>query len=152
MNIPEGRPVLAEIITSRKADDENEQNVRCRAIKALGNSGDASYLHMLTPYADHTTTCESESAMIAIAKLGKGSAVSQLQRFLQSPQVKQRLHAATALHFITSPDAVDALIGALRDKDESVREKAASSLTALTGQSVIRPDAPAPSSLQVESL
>ena len=36
---------------------------RKAAIAALGNSADANYLQMLTPYAEHTTTCESEFAL-----------------------------------------------------------------------------------------
>jgi hypothetical protein len=150
MNTPEGREMLAEIIASRKADSEEEQTVRCKAIEALGNSGDANYLHMLIPYAEHSSTCESEFAMIAIAKLGKGSVVSQLERFLQNPQVKQRLYAVNALRLTTSPDAVDALIRALRDEDDSVRTKAVSSLIVLTGHSVIEPNQPPPTPLQLE--
>lgn len=152
MNIPEGRAALAEIITTRKADDPEEQNVRCKAIEALGNSGDATYVHMLIPYAEHSGTCESEFAMIAIATLGKASVVPQLERSLQSPQAKQRLYAVTALRLTTSPDAVDSLIGALRDKDDSVREKAATSLIALTGHSVAEPNQPPPNALKLEDV
>jgi hypothetical protein len=152
MNTPEGRAALAEIITTRKLGDPEEQNVRCKAIEALGNSGDPNYLQMLMPYAEHTSTCESEFTMIAIAKLGKGSVVPQLENFLQSPHANQRLYAVNALRITTSPDAVDALIGALRDKDDGVREKAASSLIALTGHSVAEPNQPPPSALQVEDL
>lgn len=152
MNTPEARAMLAEIVTSRKADSPEEQNARCGAIKGLGTSGDASYLPMLVPYTEHTSTCESEFAMVAIAELGKGSAVSQLQNFLHSPQPNQRLYAVEALRLTTSPDAVDALIGALRDKDASVREKAASSLIELTGHSVIRPNQPAFGPIQLENL
>jgi HEAT repeat protein len=152
MNTSDARALLAEIIATRKADSPDEQNLRCSAIKALGNSGDASYLQMLAPYAEHANTCESEFAMIAIAKLGRENAVPLLQGFLQSPQVKQRLSAVTALRLTASPDAVDVLIGALRDKDDGVREKAASSLMILTGTSVTTPDNPTPSPLQLESL
>lgn len=152
INTSDARALLAEIIITRKADDLDEQNLRCEAIHALGNSGDASYLQMLAPYTEHVNSCESEFAMIAMAKLGREDAVPLLQGLLQSTQVKQRLSAITALRLTASPDAVDALIGALRDKDEGVRERAASSLIMLTGNSVVTADQPAPSPLQLESL
>jgi hypothetical protein len=152
MNTPETRAALAEIITTRKADSADEQNARCGAIKGLGNSGDTSYLPMLAPYAEHTSTCESEFAIYAIAELGKGSSVSQLQSYLHSQQPKQHLYAAEALRYTMSPDAVDALIGALRDKDASVREKAASNLIELTGHSVTKPNQATPGPIQLENL
>lgn len=152
INTSDARALLAEIITTRKADDLDEQNVRCGAIKALGNSGDASYMQMLAPYGEHANTCESEFAMIAIAKLGRDDAVPLLQGFLQSPQVKQRLLAVTALSLTASADAVDTLVGALRDKDDSVREKVANRLIMLTGNTVSPADEPTPSPLQLENL
>ena len=36
LNMPEGRAALAEIILSRKTDNQEEQTVRCKAIDALG--------------------------------------------------------------------------------------------------------------------
>ena len=78
--------------------------------------------------------------------------VPQLERFLQSSQAKQRLYAVTALRLTTSPDAVDTLIGALRDKDDRVRERAASSWIAMTGHSVVEPNQRLPSALQLEDL
>ena len=152
INTPDAHALLAEIIATRKADDPDEQDLRCSAIKALGHSGDASYMQMLAPYTEHANTRESEFAMVAIAELGRDQAVPLLQGFLQSPQVKQRLSAVTALRLTASPDAVDALIGALRDKDEAVREKAAIILIMLTGNSVTTSDQPAPGPLQLENL
>ncbi len=152
MNTPDARALLAEIIATRKAGDPDEQNLRCDAIKALGNSGDASYLQMLAPYTEHANTCESEFAMIASAKLGRDNAVPLLRGFLQNPQVKQRRSAVTALRLTASPDAVDALIGALRDKDDGVRERAASNLILLTGNVVTTPDKPTPNPLELENL
>ena len=153
MNTPEARAVLAEVITTRKIEgNDDEQSARCHAIESLGNSGDANYVAMLEPYTAHTSTCESEFAMTAIAKLGKGSVVPQLQSLLQSPVQKQRLNAVRALRITSSPDAVDALIGALRDKDPEVRAQAATALTDLTGHSVIQPGKPQPGPIQLENL
>ena len=59
--------------------------------------------------------------MTAIAKLGQGSVVSVLQAQLQSPVQKQRWWAIRALRITNSPDAVDAIITALRDKDPESR-------------------------------
>jgi HEAT repeat protein len=153
MNTPESRAVLAEVINTRKLDgSEAEESSRCHAIEVLGMSGDTSYLAMLLPYVDHTTTCESWAAMLAIARLGKRSVVPQLQAQLRSPDPTQRLHAIEALRITTSPEAVDALIGELRDKDAGVRQKAASNLTDLTGHSVTKLNQAAPSPTQLENL
>ena len=136
MNTPEARQVLAEVITTRKLDNDDEQSARCHAIESLGNSGDVSYIAFLEPYVPRTNTCEGLYAMTAIAKLGQGSVVSVLQAQLQSPVEKQRWWAIRALRITNSPDAVDAIITALRDKDPEIRAHAATSLTELTGHSV----------------
>ena len=152
MNTPESRALLAEIVATRKADTPDDLELRCGAIKALGESGDSNYLQTLTPYMEHVNSCESKFAMIAIAQLGKQNAVPQLQGLLQSAEVKTRLNAVAALRLTAAPGAVDALIGALRDKDEGVRTAAASNLTMLTAYSVISPDQPNPTPLQLENL
>jgi HEAT repeat protein len=103
INTSDARALLAEIISTRKGDDQDEQNLRCEAMHALGNSGDASYLQMLSPYTEHANSCESEFAMIAMAKLGREDAVPLLQGLLQSTQVKQRLSAISALRLTASP-------------------------------------------------
>ncbi len=153
MNTPETRAMLAEIITTRKIDSDSEEAARCHAIEGLGMSGDASYLAMLVPYADHTNTpCEGELAMQAMARLGRGSAVPQLQTYLHSQDPKQRLYAVEALRITSAPEAVDPLIGALRDKDADVRAKAAASLSELTGHSIVKPGQPSPGPIQLENL
>jgi HEAT repeat protein len=90
--------------------------------------------------------------MGAIAKLGKGSIVSLLQAQLQSPVQKQRWWAIRALRITNSPDAVDAIITALRDRDPEIRTQAATSLTELTGHSVTKRGAPSPTPIQLENL
>jgi HEAT repeat protein len=62
------------------------------------------------------------------------------------------MHAIDALRSATSPEAVEALIDALRDQDSDVREKADANLVQLTGHSVTKPNQPAPSALQLENL
>jgi len=148
INTPEARATLAQVITTRKADSEDELNARCNAIQGLGISADRSYLTMLAPYAEHVDTCESELATYAIAMLGQSNAVGQLQTYLQSSNPKLRKNAAKALRFTTSPDAVDALIPALRDKDDEVRAQVSASLTNLTGHSIGESSSP----LQAENL
>ena len=152
LNTPQSSAALADIITTRHLSNDDEITLRCNAIQALGDSGDASYITMLGPYAEHVDTCESEAAMQAIATLGKKTAVRQLQSFLQNPQAKLRENAASALRLTVSPDAVDALIPVLRDKDEAVRLRASTSLVELTAHSVQKPDQPPPSPLQMENL
>jgi hypothetical protein len=153
MNTPEARQVLAEVITTRKIEgNDEEQSARCHAIESLGNSGDAAYVPFLEPYVPRANTCEGLYAMTAIAKLGKGSVVSLLQVQLQSPVQKQRWWAIRALRITNSPDAVDAIITALRDKDPEIRAHAATSLTELTGHSVTKPGARSPTPIQLENL
>ena len=152
MNTPEARQVLAEVITTRKIEGSDEQSARCHAIESLGNSGDATYVPFLEPYVPRATTCEGLYAMTAIAKLGKSSVVSLLQTQLQSPVQKQRWWAIRALRITNSPDAVDAIITALRDKDPEIRAHAATSLTELTGHSVTKRGAPSTTPLQLENL
>lgn len=151
MNTSEGNAALAEIISSRQVNNRDEENARCNAIKALGESGDASYLSMLAPYMEHGETCESEAAMVATARLGQANAVNRLQSFLQNPNSKLRRNAAFALRWTVAPDAVDALIGALRDKDEAVRQQAETSLNQLTGHSAASADQPSGTPLQLEN-
>jgi len=153
MNTPEARQVLAEVITTRKIEgNDDEQSARCHAIESLGNSGDATYVPFLEPYVPRADTCEGLYAMAAIAKLGKGSVVPLLQTQLQSPVQKQRWWAIRALRITNSPDAVDAIITALRDKDPEIRAHAATSLTELTGHSVTKRGVPTPTPLQLENL
>ena len=97
MNTPEARQVLAEVITTRKLDNDDEQSARCHAIESLGNSGDVSYVAFLEPYVPRANTCEGLYAMTAIAKLGQGSVVSVLQPQLQSQVQKQRWWAIRAV-------------------------------------------------------
>ena len=153
MNTPEARAVLAEVITTRKIEgSDDEQSARCHAIESLGNSGDASYVPFLETYVPRAATCEGLYAMMAIAKLGKGSVVSELQAQLQSPVQKQRWWAIRALRITNSREAVDAIITGLRDKDPEIRAHANTSLTELTGHSVTKPGAPQPSPTQLENL
>jgi hypothetical protein len=153
MNTPEARAVLAEVITSRTIEgNDDEQSARCHAMESLGESGDASYVPFLEPYVPRASTCEGLYAMTAIAKLGKGSVVSVLQTQLQSPVQKQRWWAIRALRITGSPEAVDAMIPALRDKAPEIRAHAASELTELTGHSVVKAGAPQPSPTQLENL
>jgi HEAT repeat protein len=150
LNTTEGNAALAEIVSSREISNPAEVNARCNAIKALGESGDATYLSMLAPYMEHEQTCESEAAMVATARLGQANAVNRLQSFLQNPSTKLRKNAAFALRWTVAPDAVDALIGALRDKDEAVRQQADASLVQLTGHSVSSADQQSGTPLQLE--
>jgi HEAT repeats len=152
LNTPEARALLMEVITSRKITNDSEESARCHAIEALGLSGDTSYFALLLPYVEHTSTCESESATLAVARLGKAAAVPSLRSLMTSQDAKGRLHAVAALRNASSPEAVDALIDALRDQDKQVRDKAAANLIELTGHSVTKPNRPAPSGLQLENL
>ena len=136
LNTPETHAALAQIITTRHGSSKDELEARCNAIQALGKSKDASYITLLAPYMEHTQTCESGSAMTAVAMLGGPNAVQQLGRYLSDPMPKTREHAAAALRNIVGPEAVEALIPLLRDKDEAVRSQASESLMQLTGHAV----------------
>jgi HEAT repeat protein len=90
--------------------------------------------------------------MTAIAKLGNGSVVPLLQTQLQSPVQKQRWWAIRALRITSSPEAVDAIITALRDKDPDIRTHATTSLTELTGHSISKSGVAQPTPTQLENL
>jgi HEAT repeats len=153
LNLPEDRAALAEIIASRDARKSPDELIaRCNAIYALGESGDAAYASTLEPYMEHDDTCESLSAMRAVATLARSGAVPRLQAFLQGPRSKLRENAARSLRFTVSPEAVDALIGALRDPDETVRHQALAGLTALTGHSFAQAGQASLAPLRLEDL
>ena len=151
MNTPEARAALAEILT-RPGTTDNDRDARDGAIQGLGDSGDPSYMQMLIPFAEKEGTRESDFAVIAIGKLGQGSAVPLLQGYLRSPSPEHRIAVAYALRFTVAPEAVDVLIDTLRDNDANVRQKVADNLAELTGHSVVQPGSPAPAPQQLENL
>ena len=135
MNIPEGRAVLADLITSRETSNQDEISVRFHAIQALGESQDTAYLPLLQRYmADKINDIQLES-MIAVAQLGKEATTSELQRFLLSADPASRRNAAYALRFAMDGQAVEVLIEALTDKDPEVRKRVLTSLQEITGHS-----------------
>lgn len=136
INTAETRAALADIITSRQANNENEIIARIRAIEGLGRSGDESYLTLVGHYLDDPDEHIQLAAMVAVAQLGKAPVVPQLQRYFFSPNPVFRKNAAQALRFSTTPEAVEVLIDALTDKDAGVRKQASTSLKELTGHSV----------------
>jgi hypothetical protein len=144
LNSPQGRAALAEVIASGKSPKESAPDrpvsdfgvVHIRAIEALGHSGDSSYQDVIERYLDDANEYVQLAAMVAIAELGKDEAVSQLQRFLLSPDVVTRKNAVYGLRYSTSPAAVDTLIDAITDKDPKVRERALTSLREVTGQAI----------------
>jgi hypothetical protein len=136
MNTPETRAALADVITTREATTDDEIIARIRAIEALGRSGDASYQGLIEHYMKDNNEHIQLAAMVAVAQLGKAEAVPHLQRFFFSADPVTRKNSAYALRFSTSPEAVEALINAIADKDACVRERVLTSLKELTGHSV----------------
>lgn len=152
LNTDEARALLAEILARPSLAGEAGEASRIHAIEELGLSGDASYLPVLLPHVQHTSDHESELAAIAVARLGRGAAVPSLRTLMSSPNVDDRLHAVAGLGNASSPEAVEALIDALRDKDKGVRQQAEASLVEMTGHSVLKPGQATPSPLQLENL
>ena len=101
----------------------------------MGRSGDNNYEGLIERYTDDNNEFVQLAAMIAIAQLGKAEVVPQLQRLLLSADPVTRRNAAYGLRYSTAPDAVEALIGAIPDKNPSVRERVLTSLKEITGQS-----------------
>jgi hypothetical protein len=134
LNTPETRAALADVITNGEATTDDEVVARIRAIEALGRSGDASYQGLIEHYMKDKNEHIQLAAMVAVAQLGKAEAVPQLQRFLFSADPVIRKNAAWGLRFSTTPEAVEALINAIADKDASVRERVLTSLKELTGR------------------
>jgi len=143
INTPETRAALAEIIAPGKSSAESAPDkpvtdfgvARIRAIEALGRSGDNNYEGLIERYTDDNNEFVQLAAMVAIAQLGKAEAVPRLQRLLLSADPVTRRNAAYGLRYSTAPDAVEALIGAIPDKNPSVRERVLTSLKEITGQS-----------------
>ena len=142
INKPETRAALAEIIAPGKSSAESSPDkpvsdfgvVRIRAIEALGR-GDNNYEGLMERYADDKNEFVQLAAMVAIAQLGGAEAVSQFERFLLSADPVTRKNAAYGLRYDTAPNAVDALIEAIPDKNWTVRDRVLTSLKEITGQS-----------------
>ena len=137
MNSPETRAALSDVVTSfAESTAEDRVSARCRAIEALGQSGDASYQGLIEHYVNDKTANIQLAAMIAVAELGKSEAVPLLQRSFFSSDPVTRKNAAYALRFSMTPEAVEVLINAITDKDVSVRDRVLASLEEMTGHSV----------------
>src|SRR5262249_18489200 len=128
LNTDEARSLLAEILARPDLANDAGRASRCHAIEALGLSGDTTYLSTLLPHVQHTGDCESEAAALAVGRLGGGAAVPDLRTLMSSQKVDDRLHAVAGLRNASSPEAVDALIDALRDKNKGVRAQADANL------------------------
>jgi len=143
IDTPETRAALAELLAPGKSSAESTPGrpvsdlgtLRIRAIEALGRSGDNSYEGLIERYTDDNNEFVQLAAMVAIAQLGKSEAVPQLQRFLLSAEPVTRKNAAYGLRYSTAPEAIEALIEAIRDTDETVRVRVLTSLREITGQS-----------------
>jgi len=140
MRIADGWVALAEIV-GREVHNQDELHLRAMAIEALGDSGDDGYLSTVTPYMQDPDKRVQLLTVISVAKLGKKSAVPQLQALLMSSDSGSRKNAARALRYVIDPDAVEALIGDLTDKDADVRGEVTKSLGELTGHSEAEPSA-----------
>jgi hypothetical protein len=136
INTPETRAALADVITTGEATTDDQKIARIRAIEALGRGGDSGYEGLIGHYLDDKYEFIQLAAMVAVAELGKAEAVPQLQRFFSSADPVVRKNAAYALRFSLTPEAVEALIDAIADKDVKVRERVLTSLNELTGHSV----------------
>jgi HEAT repeat protein len=150
LNTAETRAALADVITSREENTENEILARTHAIEQLGRSEDKSYETLVGRYMEDPNERTQLFAMIAVLELGGAAAVPQVQRFLFSPNSVYRQNAAHALRFSTTPEAVEALVSAITDKDPGVRERVSASLTELTGHTVGGGDSNAASPLQLQ--
>jgi HEAT repeat protein len=136
INTPETRAALADLLTAEEPKSDDEILVRIHAIEALGHNGDATYQTIVGRYLADRDQHIQLNAMAAIAQLGKAEAVPQLQRFFFNPNPVVRKNVAAAMRFSLTPEAVEALINSIPDKDPSVREQILTSLTRLTGYSV----------------
>jgi hypothetical protein len=133
INSAETRAALGDLLTAEEPSTDDEILVRVHAIEGLGHSGDASYQTSIGRYLEDKNEHIQLAAMVAIAQLGKADAVPQLQHFFFSSNPLFRKNAAYALSYSTRPEAVEALIDAIPDKDSGVRERILASLTSLTG-------------------
>jgi hypothetical protein len=151
LNTDEARALLAEILNRSSLAGEAGEASRIHAIEELGLSGDTSYLSVLLPRVQHTSDHESELAAVAVGRLGRGAGVPALRTLMSSSKVDDRMHAVSGLGVASSPEAVEALIDALRDKDKGVRDQAQAALVEMTGHSVFRSGQTPSNPLQLEN-
>ncbi len=123
--LPQGVRMVVPALSSAVED------LRTAAAEALGELRDpAAIAPLVQAYLGKTYDMVFQPAVEAIAKIGGKTAVTELVTILQDQTNYRNLRwpAARALGTLRSPDAVSALITALDDPADIVREHAAAAL------------------------
>jgi len=118
-----GESAVAALIGALR---DPEEEVRERARGALGDIGDAAVPPLIEAFATDDDGLRREAAA-ALGLVGR-PAIAPLTAALGSGDRRIRAGAATALGEIGDPRSVDALIAALEDEGEGVREAARQAL------------------------
>lgn len=117
--------VLAPLIDALRNRD---WIVRMHAAKALGRIGQAAAIVPLVPLLQDPVKAVREEAVAALAAIGE-PAIPSLLSSLKSPEWLVRLHAVEALGKTKSPAAVEPLLTALfNDQDSAIKEDAVRAL------------------------
>lgn len=116
--------------------------VRLAAIKGAQDMGDRVFLSDLVTALDDKAAVVRAGALDALAGLGTQAEVSAVIAQLQAPQnfnrgkgIFVRPHAVTTLGRLGGPEATQALIEALEDRDPETQEAARKALLQLSGRS-----------------
>jgi len=121
-----------------------EHKGRSDAVKALGRTGDRSYLPLLIRLYRSPELANSSAE--ATGMLGGEVAMRFLISQLHSTSAEGRQHGAAGLGYVGEREAVHPLVEALYDPDKAVRHAAECALTRLTHRTsgYFRPCSPVP--------
>lgn len=120
---------VAEAVRRRNIDallaviDDQDEYLRSRAIRGLGEIADARAVPSLIKRLEDTNFNNQEDAAAALAKIGDGRAVAPLVTMMRSEKTdpQARRAGATALIALADPRAIGGLLEALRDRDDLSR-------------------------------
>ena len=118
-------PSVDQLITDLKNPN---YNVRIRAIKSLGEIGDAKAVAPLLEVLYSSKDVEREQASLSLAKIGDEGIVDSLISVFSGEDSRTKANAAYAMGKIGNEQAVPYLIEALRDTDARTRVFAAFAL------------------------
>jgi hypothetical protein len=123
----------------RQLEQASLAEIRARAREARARHGDAGARKALEDAAS-AGTAESWEATLALARLGDGSAVDVVAASVREAAGSRKVSALAALRGLPDrPSVVEAIRGALGEKDDMVRDAAAEAATGRNAPSLVGP-------------
>lgn len=126
LNTPRSKQKIAEL-----AQQSGYPALQQRAIQALAETRDPTYLPLLIRIAGKSAHANRDTATLAIGLFGN-AALPFLKTMLRNTEVNARVAAVRSLGLTRSRVAVPTLIAALQDHDDRVLDAATQSLAELT--------------------